>query len=108
MRLDLIVLPYESAERLRYLMGDAADMVGFRLPREDAEELVRVAEQVIEGAKQQLAMRTCPYCNKMASWEGVCFWHASDDSEMCLKCGECGSLIREDGSKLRDVKELRR
>lgn len=105
--LDLIVLPYDAARRLRDLMSSAADMVGYRLSREEAEELVRSAEQVIEEAKYQLAMKTCPYCNKMANWEDVKFWHAPDETEMCLQCGECRSLIRKDGSKLRDVKRLR-
>lgn len=53
--LDLIVLPYEAAERLRDLADSAADMVGFRLDHEQAEELVRVAEIVVESVKQQLS-----------------------------------------------------
>ena len=105
--LDLIVLPYESARRLRDLMSTSADMVGYRLHREEAEELVRVAEQVIVEAKRQLAMQTCPYCNKMPNWEDVRFWHEPDETEMCLECGECRSLVRKDGSKLRDAKDLK-
>ncbi len=106
--LDLIELPYEAAERLRDLMLMAADMGGFRLTREEAEDLVREAEQVVEEAKRQLAMRTCPYCNEMVSWEDVKFWHAPDETEMCLECSKCSSLIHKDGSKLRDVRELRK